>query len=71
MKKQSRKLNLGRETLIPLTSGALDGINGGALPGPTGPATLTSGPSLPHTRMFHCDPMQTRFFCTQTGGPQQ
>lgn len=70
MKKQSRKLNLGRETLIPLTSDAMGGINGGALPGPNA-TTLTSGPSLPHTRMYHCDPMQTRFFCTQTGGPQQ
>jgi hypothetical protein len=67
MKKHSRKLNLNRETLIPLTADSLDGINGGATPG-----TITSGgPSLPQTRLYICDPMQTRFFCPQSGTPQQ
>lgn len=32
MKKQTRKLNLNRETLIPLQSAELDQINGGATP---------------------------------------
>jgi hypothetical protein len=69
MKKLSRKLNLNRETLIPLTTDALDGINGGATPAII--TMTTNGPSLPQTRLYHCDPMQTRFFCTQTGNPQQ
>jgi hypothetical protein len=32
MKKTSRKLNLNRETLIPLQGGELDQINGGITP---------------------------------------
>ena len=66
MKKHSRKLNLNRETLIPLSTDTLDGIHGGALSLTSGP----TGPSLPQTRQFVCDPMQTRFFCTQSGNPR-
>jgi hypothetical protein len=32
MKKQSKKLSLNRETLIPLTDDILDGVNGGFSP---------------------------------------
>ena len=32
MKKESRKLNLNRETLMPMQSEELDGVNGGSTP---------------------------------------
>ena len=32
MKKESRKLNLNRETLMPMQSDELDGVNGGSTP---------------------------------------
>jgi hypothetical protein len=67
MKKLSRKLNLNRETLIPLTSDTLDGINGGITPGTITPHTTTTGPSVPQTRLPGlCDPTRTRFFCPQS-----
>ncbi|MFN0248017.1 MAG: class I lanthipeptide [Kofleriaceae bacterium] len=49
MKKQSRKLNLSRETLIPLQSTELDTINGGFISTltPHLPPTSTVRPSLP------------------------
>ncbi|MFN0248019.1 MAG: class I lanthipeptide [Kofleriaceae bacterium] len=68
MKKLSRKLNLNRETLIPLTADSLDGIHGGATPA-TLTATLTSTGSMPPSRPSICNPTHTRFFCQQSGTP--
>jgi hypothetical protein len=81
MKKQSRKLNLNRETLIPLTPDILDEINGGITPtlatitGPSVPGPSRSQasmcwprPSLPSMP----GPTQTRILCdtSQVSVPQ-
>lgn len=42
MKKQSRKLNLNRETLMPLTNTDLNDVNGGATPAVTIPLSAAS-----------------------------
>jgi hypothetical protein len=42
MKKQSRKLNLNRETLIPLQSSDIAAINGGATPAIVSAASAVS-----------------------------
>ena len=74
MKKLSRKLNLNRETIIPLTPDILDGINGGVTPAIT---TLTQTSTVPSVQrrtfpMVHCqvaDPWASIACCTNVEGP--
>ena len=52
-KQQLRKLNLKRETLVPLQSEQLDGVAGGATP------TIVVASAVAIT-MFFCFPQQAR-----------
>ena len=62
MKKISKKLNLDRETLLPLTSDELDGVNGGITPA-TGGLTTACTTRIP--TQLSC------FLCQQTKQDQR
>ena len=69
MKKESRKLNLNRETLTPLQPDDLDNVNGGTSPATT--VTTSSAPCIRTASMLSAAGVSaiSRYFQTRNCNP--